>query len=487
MNVFRYAHCALDQLRRGEARTEVVVSGALLTLVVFLVDLFVPLGIAGGVPYIAPVFLAMWLPDRRLIPVVATACSLLVIVGLWLSPMGVDPSVVFSNRILALAAIWTVAILSLQRKGFEEALARSEATNRAVLATTADGILTLDAQGAIASANPAAERIFGYPERVLLGRPFTDLLGPEYREPFERDRKATPRLTEQPSALSQEVSGRHESGAGFPMEVSLVPVVHEEGARHTVTVRDISDRRLLEQHLLRASDEERRALGQSLHEELGQSLTGLSLISRQLARRLEDRSPAEASEVAELAALLHEVDQQALALFQTVAPLDAKGNFGDALEELADATARRHGVPIAVQHDGLEAPFDDHLAAQLYLLVRDLLNTSLECGEVERIRVQAGREGDGCWLRLDLKWRGGAQVDWAECIRPLTYRAKLIEVRMELGTSGSEGSTVTCRWSTDPPSSVGTVPRRRAMQPGVSQETEATGDGVHRGATTTYG
>src|SRR5690606_23158231 len=147
----------------------------------------------------------------------------------------------------------------------------------------------------------AAARIFGYTAAELLGRPFADVLAPEHREAFERGRAALlhdpdPRPVEEDPALAHEVAALHRTGAVLPGEGVLVPLPHDEGLQYTVTVRDITARRLLEQHLLRASDDERRALGYSLHEELGQALTGLSLIGRQLAKRLEDRQPDEARE-----------------------------------------------------------------------------------------------------------------------------------------------------------------------------------------------
>ncbi|MEP0546946.1 MAG: PAS domain S-box protein [Rhodothermales bacterium] len=447
MNVTPYRDVLLGPLRRGEARADVVLFGALLTLVIFVVDLWLPLGIAGGVPYIAPVLLAMWLPDRRLIIAVAAVCSLLTGAGLWLSPPGAALSITLTNRLLAVAAMWTVAVLSFQRKAFEGALLRSEAKHRAVLATTADGVLTLDARGCITSVNPAAEQIFGYAEPELRGRPFAELLNPEHRVRFERDRAIFLRPAEQGATRTHEMGGRRESGACFPVEVVFVPVTHEEGLQYTVTVRDITERRLLEQHVLRASDEERWAVGYSLHEELGQSLTGLGMMSRQLARHLERRQLAEADEALELTAHLHQVDQQALSLFQSVAPLEAMGSLGNALDELAATAAQRHRVPISVHRDGLEAPVNRFEAAQLYQLAKDLLNATLKDQGLERVVVEAGRDDKECWLRFRLLWGEGSPAGWDECLPPLAYRANLIGVRVESAdVGGSEESTVTYRW-----------------------------------------
>ncbi|MDP6588895.1 MAG: hypothetical protein QF666_05565, partial [Alphaproteobacteria bacterium] len=89
---------------------------------IFAVDLFLPLGVAGGVPYVALVLLGLWLPSRRYILVLACVGTALTVIGYLLSPTGGIAWVVLANRGLALFAIWIVAILLLRHKRAEEAL-----------------------------------------------------------------------------------------------------------------------------------------------------------------------------------------------------------------------------------------------------------------------------------------------------------------------------------------------------------------------------
>ena len=53
----------------------------LLATGIFLLDLSLPLGVAGGVPYVAVVLLALWLPRRRYTLLAAFACTGLTILG----------------------------------------------------------------------------------------------------------------------------------------------------------------------------------------------------------------------------------------------------------------------------------------------------------------------------------------------------------------------------------------------------------------------
>ncbi len=78
-----------------------------------IIDVFVPVGVAGGVPYIAPVLLAAFLPLKFTLITVSIICSLLTVFGIFYSPeIDTINWKVLANRGLALFAIWVTAILS---------------------------------------------------------------------------------------------------------------------------------------------------------------------------------------------------------------------------------------------------------------------------------------------------------------------------------------------------------------------------------------
>jgi len=89
---------------------------AALLIVVALVDVMTPLGVAEWVFYIAPVSLAMFASDRRLPFLVAGACTLLIAIGGYLSdpagPVSVQTAVL--NRGMAVSVIWLIAAAGWQ-------------------------------------------------------------------------------------------------------------------------------------------------------------------------------------------------------------------------------------------------------------------------------------------------------------------------------------------------------------------------------------
>ncbi len=100
----------------------------LLAMAILLVDLAIPLGVAGGVPYVAVVLLALRLPGRRYLLGFAALCTGLTLLGFFLSPPGGETWQVVTNRLLAIAVIWVTATLLLQRRQAETALQRAYET-----------------------------------------------------------------------------------------------------------------------------------------------------------------------------------------------------------------------------------------------------------------------------------------------------------------------------------------------------------------------
>lgn len=83
-----------------------LMSTALLTATAFLIlDIYLPLGIAGGVTYVATVLLGLWFPNRRQVIAITLICCLLVAVGYAFSPEGGILWKVYFNRALAIFAI----------------------------------------------------------------------------------------------------------------------------------------------------------------------------------------------------------------------------------------------------------------------------------------------------------------------------------------------------------------------------------------------
>lgn len=93
-----------------------VVAVLLLISLAFIIDLQLPLGVAGGVLYVVPAGLTLWfLPASRTLQV-AALCAILIVIGAVLSPPSHVPlHFVFINRAFALLAMAMIVAISRLR------------------------------------------------------------------------------------------------------------------------------------------------------------------------------------------------------------------------------------------------------------------------------------------------------------------------------------------------------------------------------------
>ena len=99
---------------------KIIIICLLLSVAIFTLDSLIPLGVAGGVPYILVVLVSLWSHRKKLPIYMAICASVFTVVGFYASPTGGEFWKVLSNRFLALSAIWVVTILSIQRRKMHE-------------------------------------------------------------------------------------------------------------------------------------------------------------------------------------------------------------------------------------------------------------------------------------------------------------------------------------------------------------------------------
>ena len=136
----------------------------------------------------------------------------------------------------------------------------------ALLETTPDAAVVVDAAGTIVYANRLVEQVFGYPHDVLLGQSVELLVPDAARSHHHRHRHdyAQARVTRQMGSGS-DLRGRHRSGREFPVDISLSSIESDEGLLVIAAVRDMTERRRIEHDLRDANERLRRDFDAAAH------------------------------------------------------------------------------------------------------------------------------------------------------------------------------------------------------------------------------
>jgi len=132
----------------------------------------------------------------------------------------------------------------------QETLQISEDRNRALTQSANDAIITNDTAGNIVGWNPCAERMYGYSEAEIIGRPMSLIVAQRYHAQFQDDivRLTTAEKSSNIGKIIEEV-GVRKDGSEFPLELSLSTWGMGGNKYVTGIIRDISERKRREEEL----------------------------------------------------------------------------------------------------------------------------------------------------------------------------------------------------------------------------------------------
>jgi PAS domain S-box-containing protein len=142
-----------------------------------------------------------------------------------------------------------------EKKKAEDNLLKSEKLLKSLLEATPDPIIiTLDSK--IIMTNKKTEILFGYSREEIIGGYGTMLIPNRFKEEVINVKSKL----DINMGVRLELLGKHKDGTEFPIEISMSPLITDDGIVISTSIRDISERVKIERDLIEA----RRILEQSL-------------------------------------------------------------------------------------------------------------------------------------------------------------------------------------------------------------------------------
>jgi PAS domain S-box-containing protein len=197
--------------------------------------------------------------------------------------------------LIATGTAAAAAVFARSRYERIKTLRESENRFRTLAETASDAIITIDENSRIVLVNHAAQRIFGYTSEEMIGADLTMLM-PAYLRDRHRGGLARYRHTRQRhiSWDGIELPGLHKDGHEVPLEIAFGEFVRNDRVYFTGIARDITERKRTEEALRRSREERfaelervRKRIATDLHDDIGSSLTRISLLSEVAKQQID--------------------------------------------------------------------------------------------------------------------------------------------------------------------------------------------------------
>lgn len=253
---------------------------------------------------------------------------------------------------------------------------------------------------------------------------------------------------------------------------SLAGLERETGERSAAYRKleyEMLERRRLEHEVIRVGDEERRRLGNDIHDGVCQKLTGALLRCEALERRLGLGETLALEELGMLSSLIEESIDEAHTVAQGLCPLDSDpAALATALGLLAKRTREASGIACRLETTGNVNIPESTTAQHLYRIAQEAVSNAARHAHAGRIAVTL-RGGEDVLL-LEVEDDGDGVPDGTSAVgmgfRTMAYRASLLEGELTVGPAPAGGTRVSCR-----------IPRGNLARP--DKQTEVSKEASH--------
>lgn len=356
-------------------------------------------------------------------------------------------------RTLALLLIGSLALAFVRSRAKRiKSLRESENRFRALAETASDAIFTIDEQNFIVFANPAAEIIFGYRVEEMLGKAISGLI-PGYLRPLRlAGYGETAEASLNASWDGREVRGIHKCGHEIPLELSFGQFVRDGNHYHTIIARDVTERKRAEEALRRSREERlveleqvRRRIATDLHDDIGSSLSQISLLSEVVRQQVRDDS-----QVSEPLSMISRASYELVSSMSDI--VWAINPNKDSLSDLAHRMRRFASDTLGARNIAFQfrAPVERDLRLganirrEVFLIFKESLNNLARHSGCAEADIEFQITDDRLMLRVADNGKGfdSAESNDGHGLLSMRERAKGIGGRLDLVSARGKGTTV---------------------------------------------
>ncbi len=306
-----------------------------------------------------------------------------------------------------------------------------------------DMINILDTEGVIRDANVAELETLGYDREEYIGRSYLDIIHPDFRCRTE-DYLNSVSCNHNKELFETCLTTK--AGDNIYVEVIITPQ-YKDGKICTLRTisRDITARQKAEQRAIRISEEEQRRLGRELHDDVGQDITGIALLTKALENKIPPGREDFKKDLQNIINITNRTRQKLKGLARGLYPAKLEiGGLETALQAMAESTGFMHNIPCRLFCDrDLDIRKSDEI--HIYRIIQEALYNAVKHSRAKNINIICrdmhdtvffAIEDDGVGLDADSHNSEGLGFFI------MKNRAKIINAILKISNGDPQGTTI---------------------------------------------
>lgn len=334
-----------------------------------------------------------------------------------------------------------------EKKKLEDALRRSEAMYKTVFESTgsAMGIVKNDV---LVLVNNGMVELSGYSREELEGKmTWQEFVIPEY---VREIRKYARELGADEASVINRNEFKLRDRHGNIRSVYCLTALGQGEAEYVVTLIDMTEYNRLLGRVHEVSRREQQRIGELLHDNLIQYLTGISLVLRSLEMKKNSGGKIELRDLQKIQGLIGESLDLTKKLLKGILLVEINyEGLQNALKNLAASVSGLYDVSCTFTENCEVAGIDPASAAELYHIANEAVHNAVKHGNADSISICLGRDEGRIFLEVTDNGRGFGAKDPTKSdglgLKLMKFRARMIGAKIRFGNDPrGKGVRVTC-------------------------------------------
>lgn len=328
-----------------------------------------------------------------------------------------------------------------ERKKLEDDLRHSEEMYKTIFERSGSALAIIN-HDVIVLANNGFCKITGYMKEELEGKmSWPELVMPDY---IRDVRKNSLKQIEAFQIKKHEFQIRDASG--YLKDIYCTTVMTPGTDQFLVSFADMTEYNYLIKQINQIAARERQSIGEVLHDNLIQYLTGISLLTRSLEIKMKVRKLKEVKDIKKISNLITDSLNITKSLMRgiCIVEIDEKG-LPSALLEFIKSTQEIFGIPCEFIENNEPFDLDMVTASELYYIAREAIHNAAKHSNATKITVSLTVNKGKILLEVNDNGKGLGDIDLINSsgmgLKLMKFRAKMIGAKLII-TNNTEPSGV---------------------------------------------